>query len=194
MSEKLYTTNQLAKLFGVVPTTVIDWIERGKLDAFKTLGGHRRITHAAVLDFLRENRLPFPPAFVESEQRVLVLSEDPALLKSLGEVLARDLPEARASLAQHPVDALLQIGAEHPHVVVFDLRMSGMDPFEFARRLRAGSAPRHLRLLALAADDSTEAQARALQSGADTSLAASRAAEELAARCRALLAPQRAGP
>ena len=40
MSDRLYTTNQLAKLFGVVPTTVIDWIEAGR-------AGERPVTPAA---------------------------------------------------------------------------------------------------------------------------------------------------
>ena len=76
--DKLYTTNQLAKLFGVVPTTVIDWIERGKLDAFKTLGGHRRITNQAVLDFLHRHRLPYPPAFADSAPKIVLLIADGA--------------------------------------------------------------------------------------------------------------------
>ena len=67
--DKLYTTNQLAKLFGVVPTTVIAWVEHGELEAWKTLGGHRRIRHGAVLDFLHRHRLPYPPAFADGAAR-----------------------------------------------------------------------------------------------------------------------------
>ncbi len=192
MAEKLYTTNQLAKLFGVVPTTVIDWIERGKLEAFKTLGGHRRITHGAVLRFLRENRLPFPPAFADEQPRLLVLSDDPERLKAMGDLLAAQLPEALLFRERHPVEALVRVGAEHPQLLVLDLRLQAMNPFDLCQHLRAASADRGLRLLAVAGDDSPDAQGRALEAGADATLPASRIAEELAARCRALLSQARA--
>ena len=192
MADKLYTTNQLAKLFGVVPTTVIDWIERSKLEAFKTLGGHRRITHSAVLRFLRENRLPFPPAFAEEQPRLLVLSDDVERLKTMGDLLAAQIPEAQIFRERHPVEALVRIGAERPQVVVLDLRLQSMDPFDLCQHLRVAGAENGPRLLAVAADDSPDVQGRALQSGADATLPGSRIAEELATRCRALLSPARA--
>ena len=82
MQDRLYTTNQLAKLFGVVPTTVIDWIEAGKLEAFKTLGGHRRITvkvHPDVALFFVEQE---GRRFAELEKRFKLnidLKDDPQL-------------------------------------------------------------------------------------------------------------------
>ena len=188
MADKLYTTNQLARLFGVVPTTVIDWIERGKLTAFKTLGGHRRITHSAVLEFLERNRLPLPPAFARRVGRILVLDADPESLRALGEYLTRGMPEATLFLESHPVDALLTIGAEKPQLAIFDVVMPGMDGVELCRRLRARIPPQELRILALSADISDSAEARVLEAGADQLLAKSRAEAELVERCMALLA------
>lgn len=188
MPDKLYTTNQLAKLFGVVPTTVIDWIERGKLDAFKTLGGHRRITHAAVLEFLRRNHLPLPPAFVRKSARILVLDADPESLRLLGEVVSRGLPDATVFLEAHPVDALLRIGADRPQLAIFDVVMPGMDGVELCRRLRARRGAQELRILALSADISDHAEARVLEAGADQLLAKGRAEAELVERCTVLLA------
>lgn len=186
MSDKLYTTNQLAKLFGVVPTTVIDWIERGKLEAFKTLGGHRRITHSAVLRFLERNKLAAPPAFTERAARIVALDGDSESLRALGEVIARGMPEATVFLEAHPVDALLRIGSDPPHIVVFDVLMPGMDGVEFCRRLRTKAPSNQLKLLALSADASDAAEARVLEAGADQFLAKGRAESDLAERCRAL--------
>jgi excisionase family DNA binding protein len=114
MTEPLYTTNQLAKLFGVVPTTVIDWIEKGKLEAFKTLGGHRRITHRAVLDFLERNHLPYPPAFAHDAPKLVVLDGNAEALRAIGTLLAQGLPDSRAFLENHAVDALIRMGVERP--------------------------------------------------------------------------------
>ncbi len=189
MRDRLYTTNQLAKQFGVVPTTVIDWIERGKLKAFKTLGGHRRITHEAVLQFLQANQLPAPPAFAPpSAARLVVLDGDPDTLRALGDTLQRGLPDAVVFLESHPVDALLRIGAERPQVAVFDVAMPGLDGVEFCRRLRAWIPSQELKLLALAAEVSDSIEARVLEAGADQILTQSRAEAELADRCRQLVA------
>ncbi len=191
MSDRLYTTNQLAKLFGVVPTTVIDWIEAGKLEAFKTLGGHRRITHVAVLEFLRKHGLPSPPAFAELNRKVVVLDDEPEVLNLFGGILRKGLPETEAILVDHPVEALMRIGAERPQLVVFDIYMPDMDGFEFCRRLRE-SLTHHLRLLAISGDSSQETVRRILAAGADRFLAKTEAPKELVRACEELLEEQKA--
>lgn len=41
-AETLLTPGEVARLFGVDPKTVSRWSDAGKLDAMRTLGGHRR--------------------------------------------------------------------------------------------------------------------------------------------------------
>ncbi len=43
MSKRLYTTFQAARLLGITPDTVLNWIKSGKIPAGRTLGGHYRI-------------------------------------------------------------------------------------------------------------------------------------------------------
>jgi excisionase family DNA binding protein len=192
MVDRPYTTNQLARLFGVVPTTVIDWIEAGKLEAFKTLGGHRRITHDAVLEFLRRHDLPSPPAFAGSSRKVLVLDDDPAVLELYGRLIESGVPEVEVLACDHPVDALTRIGAERPALVVFDLYMPDLDGFEFCRRLRHREG-RRLRLLAVSGDGSDTTRRRILDCGADGFLSKTEAPGRLAEVCDQLLeAPARA--
>lgn len=191
MSDRLYTTKQLAKLFGVVPTTVIDWIEAGKLDAFKTLGGHRRITHRAVLQFLRRHGLPSPPAFADLDRKILVLDDEPDVLTLFGRILKQGFPETEVILVDHPVEALMRIGSDRPQLVLFDIYMPDMDGFEFCRRLR-DSVTHHLKLLAISGDDSEDTVRRIMAAGADRFLAKTAAPRELAQRCQELLASQEA--
>lgn len=40
--DQLLTPGEVARLFGVDPKTVSRWADAGKLDAMRTLGGHRR--------------------------------------------------------------------------------------------------------------------------------------------------------
>jgi excisionase family DNA binding protein len=186
MAERLYTTNQLAKLFGVVPTTVIDWIEAGKLDAFKTLGGHRRIAHIEVLRFLRRHDLPTPPAFSELSPKILLLDDEPEILELFRRLLQRSLPDVEVLTADHPVDALVRIGSERPELVVFDIYMPDMDGFEFARRLRRSQGG-GLRLLAVSGDDSEPTRRRVAECGADRFLSKADAPMRLVEACDLLL-------
>jgi excisionase family DNA binding protein len=198
MAERLYTTNQLAKLFGVVPTTVIDWIERGKLEAFKTLGGHRRITHQAVLDFLHRHRLPYPPAFAENAPKIVLMEGDPGALAEHGAALRAGFSHAQVFLEPHPVDALLRIGHERPALVILDLgsnlatessaaASAGIDGFELCRRLRDHPDLEQVKILVLVAEPSELTAERARAAGADATLPRMWAAAELVEQCRKLL-------
>jgi excisionase family DNA binding protein len=51
-AEKLMTPAEVAALFRVDPKTVTRWARDGKLDAIRTLGGHRRYREAEVLALL----------------------------------------------------------------------------------------------------------------------------------------------
>lgn len=46
--KKFYTTHTAARKLLVTPTTVIKWIQMGKIKTIKTLGKHRRIPAAEI--------------------------------------------------------------------------------------------------------------------------------------------------
>lgn len=184
---ELYTTNQLAKLFGVVPTTVIDWIEHDKLVAFKTLGGHRRITHDAVLEFLDRNQLVYPPAFAAGVPAIVLLAADTELLGACEAALRADSFRSRVFVDRHPIDALIRIGAERPRVVVFASPLAGLDTLEFCARLRANKSVSGVRLVAIGDPADAAEEAALLATEADAYLTRAEAARGLAVTCDSLL-------
>lgn len=54
--DEVLTPNEVAQLFAVDSKTVRTWAEQGKLDSFRTLGGHRRYNAAQVRALLRKQR------------------------------------------------------------------------------------------------------------------------------------------
>lgn len=48
------TTGDVAKVFNVHPSTVIEWADKGQLASFRTPGGQRRFRREDVDAFLRE--------------------------------------------------------------------------------------------------------------------------------------------
>jgi excisionase family DNA binding protein len=52
MNEVLYTTEDLSKMFRVGKSTIKRWTDEGKLQCFKTPGGHRKFKPANVQEFV----------------------------------------------------------------------------------------------------------------------------------------------
>lgn len=56
---ELMTPGEVATAFRVAPRTVTKWADAGRLDTFRTIGGHRRYKAAqvqALLDASRQDR------------------------------------------------------------------------------------------------------------------------------------------
>jgi excisionase family DNA binding protein len=52
LTPTMLAPSDVAGLLGVNPKTVSRWCVEGRLTAFRTPGGHRRIPAAAVIEFL----------------------------------------------------------------------------------------------------------------------------------------------
>lgn len=52
--EELLTPSEVASLFRVNPKTVTRWARAGKLNAIRTLGGHRRFRRSEIEAFLAQ--------------------------------------------------------------------------------------------------------------------------------------------
>jgi excisionase family DNA binding protein len=51
---ELMTPTDVAKVFGVTPKTVSRWARAGKIESFRTVGGHLRFRRDDVVDALRK--------------------------------------------------------------------------------------------------------------------------------------------
>lgn len=69
--EKPFTTFEVSKMCGVGHTTVSYWVDEGKLPAYRTPGGHRRITREDLLGFLKQYRIPVPRRLEQMADSVL---------------------------------------------------------------------------------------------------------------------------
>lgn len=114
---------------------------------------------------------------------VLIADDDPKLLKMLGRTLTYE--GLHVYSAANGNQALTEVQARRPDVVVLDWLMPGLDGVEVMKRLRAGND--HTLVLMLTARDSVEDRVEGLESGADDYLVKPFAPSELLARLHALL-------
>lgn len=134
------TTREAAALLGVSLRTVQLWAEAGLLDAWKTGGGHRRIARTSVERlFLSRPSLPGgnAAAATDSSLRILVVEDDPAVLRVYQRQLARWPMKPSVATARNGFEALVRIGLIKPDLLVTDLHMPDMDGFQMLRQLTA---------------------------------------------------------
>ena len=111
------TTGEAAKYCGVNFRTVIRWIERGHLDAYKLPGrGDNRIPIDTFVDFLRQNDMPVPDELIAGDRRLLLFTSPDS---SVGE-LAADLRRHNwdVVLADDPVQLGYLIAKDKPSALL----------------------------------------------------------------------------
>jgi excisionase family DNA binding protein len=67
-AEKLLTTKEAAGLIGMNGSSIVKWMNEGKLKGFKTPGGHRRVLATDLKAFLETAGSYVPPALVQATQ------------------------------------------------------------------------------------------------------------------------------
>lgn len=134
---RTYTPQQVARHLCVSPQTVQRWVDAGRLRAWKTLGGHRRIDADDVDAVIAQRR----KGLTDSEVRVLVVDDHPMYLELISELVLHALPAAIVETAGDGFEALIAVGRCMPHIVLADLAMPHMSGAEMLRRIRQQARP-----------------------------------------------------
>ncbi len=150
-NDDVLSTREAAERLGVALRTVQLWVEGGVLPAWKTAGGHRRISRLAVERLIDERTtalsgtspLPVLPAqatpAIDGRLQVMVVEDEPELLRLFSLVIGGwDLP-LNLTAAGNGFEALLLMGQHCPDLLVTDLNMPGMDGFKMIASLRGVS-------------------------------------------------------
>ena len=95
-----------------------------------------------------------------AQPRVMVVDDEPGVVEALTEALAHW--GYVVSTAQDGLQALQQLKAARPHVVLLDINMPGMDGLEVLRRLRAFDPEVRVIMVSGQSDDETRRTALTL--------------------------------
>lgn len=132
-------------MLGVTMRTVQLWANSGLLTCWKTEGGHRRIMRDSVERLLAARVLPesmpvAPVAAVADQPavplRILVVEDDPDLLRLYRLQLARWPMQPEVTTAMNGFEGMVVLGSLRPHLLITDLHMPEVDGFHMLRILR----------------------------------------------------------
>jgi len=115
-------------------------------------------------------------------ERILIIEDDPAILKVLQRGLAYD--GYTVDIATDGRTGLNLARDHRPDLVILDWMLPGLDGLEVCRRLRSGGS---LPILMLTAKDTIQDRVQGLDAGADDYMVKPFNLDELTARVRALL-------
>ncbi len=130
-------TTYAAKLLGLSVGTIQTLVEKNELQAWKTQGGHRRISMPSIREYQRKhNMLTTPTDARDNRLRVLLVEDDPVTREMLRDFCNRCVMPVDCTAMSSGLEALIDIASIQPDVLIADLNMPGVDGFELLRTLR----------------------------------------------------------
>jgi excisionase family DNA binding protein len=158
---RYYTTREAASALGISHRTAQLWVEAGRLEAWKTCGGHRRISVESVerLQAERAGRIPaFSPAAPQTGDRLrlLVVDETPISLRYFkAGIDGWGLP-IDAHYASNSYEALILIGRDSPDLLITELRMPGLDGIQMLHSIARSPFREGMEIIVVTARNSDE--------------------------------------
>lgn len=130
-------TSYAAKMLGISVGTVQGLVEKNELKAWKTHGGHRRISLQSVQDYQRRNNL-IPASLIHGEERlrVLVVEDEGVIRVMLQNQFDQWALPLDVVMYESAVEALVDMPSWQPQVLLTDLRMPGIDGFQLLKTLK----------------------------------------------------------
>ena len=122
-------------MLGVSLRTVQLWVESGDLAAWKTVGGHRRITLPSVVQLLDEQLAALEKPKADSVYRILIIDPDPPSADHFAKSLAEADPRVMLDCAQDGYHGLMLAGRNIPRLLIVEPSRSGLDSLRLATAL-----------------------------------------------------------
>ena len=150
-----YTTREVAQMLGMAVRSVQLMVDRGDLEAWKTPGGHRRISRSSVERWQADRGLrgataaaPAPrvgapsteapaPPLPAAPVRVLLIEDSIHYQNLVGLLLRQQFPAIELHVANDGIAGLAMAGQLQPQVLVVDILLPGIDGGTLITSLRS---------------------------------------------------------
>jgi len=163
------TSTEAARICGVSFRTVIRWIERNELQAYRLPGrGDYRVLATELRRFMSAHGIPVPDEMPGQPKRILVVDDETAMANAIKRTLKHDGYEVATASDGFLAGSMLHIFK--PHLMTLDINMPGIDGFGVLRFLREQPPPFPVKVLVVSGESEQRLQ-QALEQGAHGALA-----------------------
>ena len=160
VTDKVVSTREAAKILGVSLRTVQLWVESGVLKAWKTAGGHRRVTLSSINEVMagrQQSITPQTPTPSDNKKlfHILLVEDDDAIRNLLYYFFSSWKHQVRIDTASNGFEGLISLGSEMPDLLITDLNMPSMNGFDMIRHLKKSKQFSQLQIFILTALNAT---------------------------------------
>lgn len=149
--KKPYTTGEIANFCDVTINAVKKWIASGKLEAFRTPGGHYRVNRNDFIDFVGRYKLDIKERIFPDKKRILIIDDEKEVVEFIKGAIEALQDGFSIETAGDGYEALIKVGDFKPELLVLDIRMPKIDGFEVCRRIKNDEKTRGIKILAVTA-------------------------------------------
>jgi excisionase family DNA binding protein len=154
-------TSYAAKLLNVSVGTIQNLVESNSLQAWKTKGGHRRISLQSIKDYQILNKLESANFYSnDSNLRVLVVEDDENTRLMYQAFFDRWSLPLDVTMYASAMEALIDMPAMRPQILLTDLNMPKIDGFKFLKTLREHRLFSHLPIIVMTGLSNEQIQER----------------------------------
>ena len=166
--DDILTVALASKYCNVSPKTIINWIEAGHIEAYKTVGGHRRIKKTDLETFMRAQGIPIPESVPEdARKRILVVDDDPIIVETIVQALEEDEFDYEVISASDGFEAGIQVNHFKPHILILDIMMPDIKGYEVCQKIKSNPETSDTKIVVLSAYLDEEKFKKMKEHGAD---------------------------
>ena len=166
--DDIFTVFQAGKHCHVSPKTIINWIEAGHIEAYKTVGGHRRIKRSDLEGFMKKQGIPIPDEeLIGERKRILIVDDDQIIVETIVQALEEEEYDYEIISASDGFEAGLQVNHFKPHLLILDIMMPDIKGYDVCKKIKTEEETKDIKIIVLSAYLDDEKFKKMKEFGAD---------------------------
>ena len=171
MDKETLTTFEAARVCRTSYTSIIRWIKSGKIKAFTTPGGHRRILKKDLTDFMVQHNIPIHNKSFIQKKRVLIVIDNKIKREEIANLITLLASNFDVVVAEDGFNAGVLVTQFNPDIIILDLIKQENDGLKICSSIKNNPLTQDIKIIVLTGNGKKENIHKAYRCGANKVLA-----------------------